>query len=202
MVYIVKTHWAGLQGGPGITQMAFDFDPGGSFMTVEQVQEIVNAVRTFWNSINTDIPNDVTLTVDPAVDSFVTSSGNLVTTFVAPVPPSNVTGASASNYSAASGARIRLSTNGIKNNRRVRGAIFLVPLGSGAYDSNGSITGSLNTNVVAAGVTLSASLADEDIHLGVWSRPSEVGVTEDGTWYPITGMSVNTKVAVLRGRRD
>jgi hypothetical protein len=202
MVLIVKTTWAGLQGGPGITQMALDTDPPGNFIDAAQAQTIVNAVRTFWVDINNEIPNDVTLTVQPSIDSFATTNGELGSTITAATPPTAVTGASVSSYSAASGARIKLATSGIKNNRRVRGAIFLVPLSSNAYDNNGSVASSIGTQVAAAYATLNTALDGVGVSLGVWSRPSEVLVTSDGTWYPVTGVSVNSKVAVLRGRRD
>lgn len=202
MPYIVKTHWSGLQGGPGITQMAIESDPPGGFIDAVQAQTVVNAVKQFWTASSLAIPNDVSLTVDPAIDFYVTATGELGTTVVAGSPPTAVTGASAGNYSAASGSKVRLLTSGIKNNRRVRGAIFLVPLTTDAYDGNGSITSTHRSQVVAAGVALSTSLAAENLDLGVWSRPKDGIPGTGGTWYPITGMQVNTKVAVLKGRRD
>jgi hypothetical protein len=202
MVFIVRTTWAGLQGGPGITQMAFESDPPGNFIDATQAQTVVNAVRAFWNSIVSDVPNDVVLTVQPAIDSYATATGELGSTIVAATPPSSVTGGSASNYSAASGGKIKLLTAGIKNNRRVRGAIFLVPLGTGAYDSNGGVVSSLGTTVATAYATLATALAAENLSLGVWSRPVGTPPGTGGSWYPVTGVQVPTKVAVLRGRRD
>lgn len=201
MVYIVKTHWAGLQGGPGITQLAFDTIEEGNFLSAESAQDVVNAMRSFWVAINNEIPNDVSLTVDPVIDAFVDATGVLTTSFQAATPPTAVTGASASSYSAASGAKIRLSTAGIKNNRRVRGAIFLVPLSSNAYDSNGSVASSIGTQVASGWTALNASMALEGLTFGVWSRPIGGIPGTGGSFHPLTGMSVGSKVAVLRGRR-
>lgn len=202
MPFIVRTTWAGLQGGPGITQMAIEADPPGGFIDAAQAQVVVNAVRAFWNSIVSEVPNDVVLTVQAGIDSYSTATGELGPTIVAPTPPSSVTGGSASNYSAASGGKIRLLTAGVKNNRRVRGAIFLVPLGAGAYDGNGSVISSLNATVNTAYATLATALAAENLSLGVWSRPIGAPPGTGGSWYPLTGVQVPTKVAVLRGRRD
>jgi hypothetical protein len=40
-----------------------------------------------------------------------------------------------------------------------------------------------------------------NIHLGVWSRPSAQGAS-DGDWFPTVSASVPDKVAILRSRRD
>lgn len=202
MPYIVRTTWAGLQGGPGITQMAIESDPPGAFLDAAGAQTVVNAVRSFWQSIATDIPNDVSLTVQPLIDFYVTADGTLGGPVQAATPPTAVTGSSAGAYSAASGAKIKLSTAGIKNNRRVRGAIFLVPLATGAYDTNGSVSSSLGTSVASAYATLNTALDGVNFSLGVWSRPIGTPPGVGGSWHEVTGVSVPSKVAVLRGRRD
>lgn len=202
MVYIIKTHWAGLQGGPGITQLAFDTEVEGSFISDAQAQVVVDAMRAFWNGINNEIPNDVSLTVNPVIDGFVTATGVLYVSYQAPTPPTAVSGFSSSAYSAASGAKIKLATAGIKNNRRVRGSIFLVPLATNAYDTNGSVASAIGTQVASAWTTFKAALAAEGLELGVWSRPIGGIPGTGGSFHPLTGMSVGSKVAVLRGRRD
>ena len=201
MVYIVRTAWSGLSGGPGINQLAFDADPVGGFIDAATAQVVVNAVRAFWNAQVSYLSTDISLLVSPNIDSYNTVTGNLVTTYTAATAPLAVTGTSIAAYSMASGYKINLSTAGVKNNRRVRGAIFMVPSTTNSYDSNGGVDSAVRTAVVAAGVTLSTALAAENLDIHVWSRPTEVGVSEDGSSYPITGMNVNSKVAVLRGRR-
>lgn len=202
MPYIVRTTWAGLQGGPGITQMAIESDPPGGFIDATQAQTVVNAVRSFWQSIATDIPNDVSLTVQPLIDFYVTATGELGGPIAAPTPPTAVTGSSAGAYSAASGGKIKLTTAGIKNNRRVRGAIFLVPLATGAYDTNGSVASALGTSVGSAFATLKTALTALNLQLGVWSRPIGTPPGVGGSFHAVTSVSVPSKVAVLRGRRD
>ena len=48
-VGIVRTHWSGTSGGPGLTQLAVK-EGAGAFWTQTQAQNAVNAVRQFWES--------------------------------------------------------------------------------------------------------------------------------------------------------
>lgn len=201
MVYLVRTHWAGTSGGPGITQVAFDTDTEGTFLSNESAQVVVNAMRQFWLDINGTFSNDLTLTVDPVIDAYTASNGDLTTSFNAATPPAAVTGSSADAYSMASGYKVNILTTAIKNNRRVRGGFYVVPAVNNVYTTGGVISSSTITTVVAAAVTLQTAFAGEGLEIGVWSRPKG-DPPAGGSFHPTSGMSVNSKVAVLRGRRD
>lgn len=201
MVYIVRTEWAGLSGGPGITQMAFDVTPPGGFIDNETAEDMVNAVRSFWQGLVTHLPNEITLTVSPVVDSYVTSTGELVTSHQSPTSPAAVTGSNTNKYMMAAGYRINVLTAGISNNRRVKGAIFVVPVGSDVYNVTGQVDSFTVGQVNTAAVAFQTALAAINIDFGVWSRPTSPGPSSDGEFHPTTGMVVSTKGAVLRGRR-
>ena len=201
MPYICRTHWAGTSGGPGITQMAFDTDPAGGFLTNADAQIIADAVRAWWLAQNGLFSNDLTLTVDPVIDFYTATDGALGASIVAATPPAAVTGSSADAYSMASGYKVNILTDGIKNNRRVRGGIFVVPAVNNVYTTAGVISSSTISTVASANVALQTTLAASDIDLGVWSRPKG-DPPAGGSFHATTGMTVNTKVAILRGRRD
>ena len=202
MVYIVTTNWSGLQGGPGITQMAMEADPPGGFIDDATADIMVDAVAAFWNSIKSEIPNDVTLTVSGEVQMFATATGELGPIYTSATPPAAIVGGSALAYSAASGYKINIRTGDVKNNRRVRGSIFVVPSSINVYDNNGNVSSSVATAVSTAQATLRTTLAGPNIALGVWSRPKGSPTPSGGTFHETTGLDVSTKVAVLRGRRD
>lgn len=203
MVYIVTTNWSGLQGGPGITQMAMEIiGGGGGFIDDATADIMVDAVAAFWNSIKSEIPNDVTLTVSGEVPMFATANGELGPIYNSASPPAAIVGGSALAYSAASGYKINVRTGDVKNNRRVRGSIFVVPSSINVYDNNGNVSSSVATAVATAQATLRTTLAGPNIALGVWSRPKGSPVASGGTFHETTGLDVSTKVAVLRGRRD
>lgn len=201
MVYIVRTEWAGLSGGPGITQMAFEVTPPGGFLDNETAEDLVEAVRGFWQGLQTHLPNEITLTVSPVVDSYVTSTGELVTSFQSPSSPAAVAGLNTDKYMMAAGYRINVLTAGISNNRRVKGAIFVVPTGSGIFTATGQVDSFTVGQVSTAAVAFQTALAAINIDFGVWSRPTSPGPSTDGEFHPTTGMVVSTKGAVLRGRR-
>jgi hypothetical protein len=202
VVYIVTTNWSGLQGGPGITQMAMATIDEGGFIDASTADIMVDAVAAFWNSIKSEIPNDVTLTVSGEVESFATATGELGSIITATSPPAAVVGGSALAYSAASGYKINIRTGDVKNNRRVRGSIFVVPSSINVYDNNGNVSSSVASAVATAQATLRTTLAGPNIELGVWSRPKGSPTPSGGSFHPTSGLDVSTKVAVLRGRRD
>lgn len=201
MVYIVRTAWAGLSGGPGITQLAFDADPVGGFIDASTAQSVVNAVRTFFDAQKAYLSTDTSLTVSPAIDSYDTATGELGSTVVAATAPVTVVGTSPNAYSMASGYKFDLRTAGIKNNRRVRGGLFVVPAVYTAYDTNGGIDTGVRTTANTAAATLLSTLVGLNLDLHVWSRPKESIPGNDGSSYAVTSMAVSTKVAILRGRR-
>lgn len=201
MVYIVKTTWAGLQGGPGITQMAIDTIDEGGFMDVETAGDITAAVRTFWNALATQLPNEVSLTVQPTIDSFTTATGELGPSITGDTVPAVVTGLNTNTYNAAGGYRIQILTNDIKNNRRVRGAIFVVPIGGDQYNNAGSVDSFTISTVNTAQANLRTTLLGLNYELGVWSRPIGTPPGVGGSFHPTSGLAVSSKAAVLRGRR-
>lgn len=201
MPYIVRTEWAGLSGGPGITQMAFEVTPPGGFIDAAGAQTLVDAVRAFWQGLVTHLPNEITLTVSPVVDSYVTSTGDLTTSIQAATAPAAVTGTNTNKFMMAAGYRIQVRTAGIVNNRRVRGAIFVVPVGSDVYNVTGQVDSFTVGQVNTAAVAFQTTLAAENLDFGVWARPTSPGPSSDGEFHPTVGMTVATKGAVLRGRR-
>lgn len=202
-VGIVRTVWSGTTGGQGLTQMAFGGDVGGGGVawTNGDAQELVDAVRTFWNSQAAYLPNEVTLTVDPVVAIYESFNAALLPPVTAAAPPSPVVGGDIGVYSMASGFRYVWNTSAIFRRRRVRGSTYVVPAGQGAYDSGGTLSGGGITNWTNYANTLIGAATASGHPMYVWSRPTTIAAS-DGAIHPVIGVSIPDKVAILRGRRD
>ena len=207
-VGIIRTGWAGTSGGPGLTQTAIaeTVDGGsGSFFTTTNCQTAVNAMRTFWDSIKTLLPNEVTLTVSAAVDIYNEINGELIASIIVPTPPLSVSGTSTLTYSMAAGLKVNLLTGVIRNGRRVRGSLFLVPATNAAFSDTGNALGSARTTINTAGAAFLSSLATPALRNVVYSRPQkdeEGNIEVVGAIATVSSWETSEKTAILRGRRD
>lgn len=206
MVHLIRTSWTGTSGGLGLTQIAID-DTASSFgpLTTSDAQDAVNAMRTFWDAIKGNMPNEVTFTVSPVVDYYLTSSAELAGSVAAPVPPVAVAGTGTTSYSMAAGLKLNWNTTTIRNGRRVRGSTFLVPTTSSAFSQTGTADTTVRTSISSAAATFLNSLSATGLKGVVWSRPleeDEPNGPRDGATADITSVEVSEKTAILRGRRD
>lgn len=202
VIALVRTAWSGTSGGPGVTQMAVQSITDPHTWDATSAQEAVNNVRAFWDAVKAQIPNNVTLTVSPVVDVYSIISGTLVGSHVAGTPPTAVVGTSSGQFAMANGIKLNLLTNEIRNGRRVRGAIFVVPIGFTAFNSDGTVDAATVTLFNTAAATMLGAFTTDNVQLAVWSRPQTLPVPRDGAASPVATVQTHTKGAVLRGRRD
>lgn len=204
-VGIVRTEWAGLTGGPGLTQMAIAANPAGQFLAAE-IQTAVNAVRAFWAALVTLLPDEASLTVNATVDQFNEVDGTLEYSGTAATPPAVVIGTSAASYQAGAGMKVSWETGTIQNGRRVRGATYIVPASGGVFTSDGVVSSTSRTTVNTACANLISTLTSADLFLQVWSRqlknPDTGAVERNGFRTQVTSGVCGEKGAFLRGRRD
>lgn len=205
MVHLVKTTWSGLSGGSGITQLAIDTTESTfGALDAGDAQAAVNAVRAYWNTIANYLPNEVSLNVQPMIDYHLSHNGELAGSVTAAQSPAVVVGTNMGDYSMAAGLKVNLNTATIRNGRRIKGAIFLVPA-AGAFSNTGGAGQTPTTTINDAGTALRTALAAAGLKLQVWSRPVPEGKPHgprDGATADVTGMEVSPKTAILRGRRD
>ena len=203
-VAIVRTAWAGTSGGPGLTQTAFaQTDPFN--LDATEAQAAVNAVRAFWDGIKGLIPDEVGLTVSPVVDVYNQANGELLSSQSAATAPVLVQGTSTAVYSMPTGVKLNLNTTTIRNGRRVRGAIYIVPISSAIFSAAGVVAGANRTTFNTAGATLMGAFVTAGLKMVVYSRPlkNSLGVvTREGAHSDVTSIECNEKAAILRGRRD
>lgn len=202
---LVRTAWAGTSGGPGITQLYFRNASNFGELTAAEAQTAVNAVRAFWGSASGFLPDEITLTVSPTVDQYNEVNGQLVGSVTAATPPTTVKGTSTGTFSMAAGVKLNLNTGTVRNGRRVRGGIFIVPAALAAMDAAGVVASGTRTQLNTAGAALLSALSTGGLQLVVYSRPLDADQPKGprtGDVAPVQTIETNEKGAVLRGRRD
>ena len=195
----IKMKWDGFNGGPGYTNFHMrDFSEGD--VDPAWAQPAVDRVQAFANAIKGLLVNGAKLQVSGDVEVITAEDGKLADVLTATQPAAvNSTGPQFVTYSAPSGAVITWRTNGIRNNRRVRGRTFIVPLHGNTYQTDGTISSDTITALNTAATGLLASGITP--RMGVFQRPSAPGAT-DGSWSFATSFSIPDMAAILRSRRD
>lgn len=197
--------WEGFTGAPGYTNFFASVDSLESHNPNSHRQDI----QEFFEAVGTFIPLEVTMSFDPEVIYFDDVSGdllqygNLATPLTIELGSAAVRGGA---YAAATGASIEWRTAGVRNNRRVSGRTFLVPLLTKSYEDNGTLSpGALAAIRDAADAYVNDGLSEPV----VWARPvpereedDEVIPGRPGASFPITSAVLRDKVSTLRTRRD
>lgn len=189
----VKAEWSGFSGAPGYSVFHFNAsdEAAGSSAT-----DAHKAVHDFFTAIQLRLPSIVRINVQRTVERIDEASGELVGFEDAP-SLATISGGMSGGFSSATGACITWVTDGVRNGRRIRGRTFIVPLGSGTYDTDGTLNQLALDNLRTAAAALNDSFAG----LVVYSRPSGPGAT-DGQFALVQSLRVTDKTAVLRSRRD
>jgi hypothetical protein len=189
--------WTGFTGSPGYTNMYFlDPDP----ISASGLEQTALRLHVFWDAIEPFLPGSVRINLPNVLEEIDTATGELIIEH--PFEPGTViTGTGLTNFSSASGAVINWKTLGVLNGRKVRGRTFLVPLASGAYQTDGTIVDATRTTIQTAAQNYTDASAGLGIDGCIWHRPSAPGASDGAAW-GLSGASVGDRVAVLRSRRD
>lgn len=183
-------------GGPGVATHYF----------LDQ-QTAMASLHSFWTRMASAMPTTVIVRVEPTGDILESTTGALTGTWSKP-PLLDIPGLVPGQYSAPSGAAITWLTQGIVARRRVRGRTFIVPLGGGRYDGNGSLDDGTRGGFAQQAQDL---VFEQSLSHVIWSRPfpgaPAVGTKparapRQGTAHLVTASRVEDKVAILRSRRD
>lgn len=202
-----KVEWTGFSGAPGYTNLFFGI--AGDFFTPENVSEPVAKIDAWLNDLNTRVPGSVTLKLNSTVETIRVADGAL-TDFDSITPFARAAGTGTGAYSAASGAVVSWYTDGIRNNRRVRGRSFLVPIAGSALATDGRLAGATTTGLQTAANNLITPTAS-GARLYIYARPTAIKdaagkptgeYNADGVAFPVSAARVPSAVAVLRSRRD
>lgn len=201
MALIQRTQviWDGFPGAPGYST----FYSTVSDLDQHDPRVAPATIREALTSILTILPDDVQLRISSEAEVIEDTTGELVAVMGVEPPLPALNGTGSATFSAPSGAAVEWRTAGLRRGRRVRGRTFLVPLGSNAYQDDGSLT---PIAMVAINAFIDEMVATDGAALVVWARPvrnPDTGaIVEEGENHRIWSGTVRDRAAVLRSRRD
>ena len=179
----VRVLWQNWPGAPGYTNHYV-----GSAVLAQ------TALRTFYDAVKALVPTGLTMQVPSSGDQVNEATGAITGVWTG-AAQAVVTGTSVSVYAGASGACVNWRTAQIIDGRRPMGRTFLVPLGSGAFETNGTLSATTLATIGAAATQLITDLSGE---LKVWHRPNSKG---PGSNVTVLTAQVPDLAAVMRSRR-
>lgn len=194
--------WTGFPGAPGVTTLYF-----GDAASAQ------SAVHDWLVAIQSWLPPDVHITLQPGGDVIEDTNGALSAVWAGTVKPEVQGTAGFPEYSAPSGALTRWETLAIRGGHRLRGRSYLVPLTRIAYAPDGALAAAAVAALAAAANALVGAVTPNML---VWQRPrvARAAYTDGrgiphkalsgrlGSSAPVVTASVATKAVVLRSRRD
>lgn len=187
--------WSVPNAGPSVSTFHMQGSLPGS-----PTATIAAAVRAFFNSVATYLPNDVSVAFDTEMTEYDETTG-VLTGAEAVTPPALVTGSVSTAWAGGTGIRLVWGTDVIRFGRRVRGATFLVPAANSVFSTAGQVLPAVVTAVNGHGTTLIGALAGAGgSNLVVWSRPQTVP-SRPGAFSTVATATTSSIAAQLRSRK-
>jgi hypothetical protein len=193
-----RLEWTGPNIGRGVTTFCCG---DAEVFTDTEANASALAIGNFVNGIETYLPDDVSLRVVGPVEMVNEQTGALMFDIpLSPTPPT-IVGDNTGGYAAGVGASIQLNTGDVRNGRRVKGRIFVVPLSGASFAPDGTLVDTVRNDLTTAAGNLLSGLNLAGTDWQVWRRPSTVGAS-DGELIDVSSVTVADKAAWLRTRRD
>lgn len=189
----IRMAWSGFPGAPGVS----------TFYVTDPVP-FLNALHAAMADITTRLPLDCTVSF-PGEGDIVNDVSGLITGTWTTIALAPLTGTGVGAYAGVAGAACTWLTGGVVDGHRVRGRTFLVPLASGAFDTDGTLNPTALAQIRSDMTALYGVGAGG---FGIWHRPRLVTtgigapISTPGSFHLVTGSRVSDKAAVLRSRRD
>jgi hypothetical protein len=185
--------WTGGIGGAGVTILHWDSATGSA----TDAADALGHVATFATAISAEIPVGVNVQARAEVLVVDEANGDITGSWtVSPAPPLKP-GQSAGVYSRLSGGCINWSTDLFVDSRRVKGRTYIVPVGQGKMQSDGTLDPAFLTEMNTAGVAMLGLTPA----FSVWHRPS-THAAADGALGHVISLRVPDKAIKLSSRRD
>lgn len=186
----IKAVWSGWSGGPGYTTFY-----GGADDTALGAANFQAAVGDFFDAIANLIPTGITVTVENSYRVLNVATGQLISESSTPGNPRVTAGTGNAAFAAVAGMCVNWLT-GVSAGRRLRvGRTYLIPLTAFIWQTDGTVTDTVVSEVLTAANTLQQ---DARAALVVWKRPKGGA---GGVASTVTGVRVPDEGVILRSRR-
>lgn len=179
----------------GLTRASF-ITPGSAVPTPLDVTNALAALDEFWTAITANVVAGVVVTFNDAavvrdVATGLTTDEVTATTIPLPITMTDTSPESVSG----AGARIDWRTGIRRGSREVRGATFVIPMGSGQYTSTGEVNSACRSTLTLAADGMVASFLGSGLVLVVYGRPLPA-TTHHG---PLAGITASITAAEVSG---
>src|SRR6059058_2791054 len=157
-IWRYRMRLSGWAGGPGVSTL-YASDVAGT------PQDHANAVAGLFSDVYTPagvldlLPQGIKIVGDPFVDVIDPATGDQTGT-VAVTPVGTLSGVATAGWSDVSGLSITWITAAFIAGRRVKGRTYFVPMGGGAYDTDGTLKTSVLTSVQGAATQYLAKISE------------------------------------------
>lgn len=186
----IKVRWVNTPGGAGVSTY-YCLDPA----------TWRPALLTYLNAMRGDLPTAISLICESQGDLINDVTGEITGSW-ADGTDTTYAGGSTDKIAAPAGVCITWLTTAVADGKHLRGRTFFVPVGSGAYDTDGTFTSAARGAFQSRSDTLVAASPGQML---VWHRPIPTGKPRgprNGSSAAVSAARVADKVAVLRSRRD
>lgn len=183
--------------GSGLSVLNF----GGALADPADLDDLLIQIDQGMAQWVQQLPNSVTFQVANEVEVREEDTGDLISTLTGASVPPRVGSATSSIHAAGVGGRVRWVTAGIRNGRPVIGTTFIVPMGSSAFEVNGTITAAALANLTAGGELIRTQSIALGVPVSVWSKPTSSGGS-DGVLWPVDSINAPDQAAWLTSRRQ
>lgn len=185
----------GFIGGPGVCTF-YSTDPSSTYPQLVDL----------WGSLSARMPSTVSISVEATGDVIDPATGVLVDSW-SHAAAAGFAGADPAVYPAPAGACLTWICSDIFDGKRLKGRTYVVPMGGGAYQADGTINPANLTALRSAASDYVTACTGFAV---VWHRPrvardadgSRPAVTaRAGSFGIITSSTVHDQAVVLRSRR-
>lgn len=188
-LYKLQAVWSGIAGMPGTSTLYSLAIPD------------VEAVDAFFTAIAGALPSGLTISIPGSGDTIESTTGELTGSWSVGADQT-AAGASSFPYAAPTGGLVRWTTTTIVAGRRLRGRIFIVPMTTNVWETNGTMTTATRDLLQTSASTLISAFEGQ---LVVWARPfagTPGNPSRAGSHGIVTGAQVPDMAVTLRSRRD
>lgn len=155
-----KCVWTGVTGLPGVNTWYFD--------DTVSLTGMASWLHTFYNDLAGYLPPGVTVQVPDTGNIVDTATGVLTGLWNTGTTTAAVTGSGSNAFAAGVGACVTWKTATVVNGRLVHGRTFIVPLMSGCYAADGTLTTTFMGDIASRITTFLSSAGGK---FRAWHRP-------------------------------
>lgn len=150
--------------------------------------------RALYVAFQASLPDDVTISFLDANLTYESDTGEVLSSYTTD-PATDIAGTSSGDFARGVGVLLRWNTDAFRNNRRVRGRTYVVPVEVASFNTLGNVDAGFISGAVTAGNDFIAAQAAQNF---IWHHPvNDVG----GVINAVTSCGMSATPAILRSRR-